>query len=191
MKKFVFSAILVFLAAFIFAQTADDYDKILKGDFSAVSGYYINEYSGRRERHFLQQNGRTEEYNGYQAGSFSKTEGAYKWTVLGRQEGYTIMLFPVGVEIKGIDTDKSRVRIYFTYDNHNPRIEDILYKETTFPATHIVTEDIPAHNGIIKKGSKVVIQHTYQKNSETWALIYAIDGVWENCSMEYLEEIKE
>ncbi|MDR2312960.1 MAG: SH3 domain-containing protein [Spirochaetaceae bacterium] len=204
MKKFTFLTLLIFLAVFLFAQTASDYDKILTGDFSAFVGYYVNESNNRR---FLPSDGKISAPSNYQTGNFKKTGGVYTWDIWGSQEGSSVMLFPIGVDIRGIKTDTTRVRICFTTlrldtpSNSNA----VYYKESKFPATHVVSENLELKNledlnsetiKILEKGTEVLVllwrnNVIIDGNSGRWVYICTIDGASGYCYSGYLEEIKE
>jgi hypothetical protein len=194
MKKFAFSVFLVLLAFSLFAQTAGDYDRILRGDFSAFAGYYVTEEGGRI---FLRPDGKTAMGN-TRVGQFKKTEGIYSWFESGAQDGWSIILVPIGVEIKGKETDTTKVRIWPAYGS-------IYYRESEFPATHVTTENLRIREDqnlssetikIIEKGTKVLVQEwgnylTIEGNSARWAYVYSNNGFWGWCYSGYLEEIKE
>jgi hypothetical protein len=203
MKQFAFLTVLAFLAVSLFAQTASDYDKILKGDFSAVAGYYVTEDNWRI---FLPPDGNTA-FNDYRVSDFRKTGGVYTWGILGRQEGVAVMLFPIGVDIEGITTDTTKVRIYFTSFRweapSNP--SHIYYKESKFPATHVTTDNLRLRMRqdlnsetitILEKGAKALVQYwrdpvTIDGISGRWVQVYTIDGLMGYCFSGYLEELSD
>ena len=202
MKKFVVSLVLIFLVPFLFAQTVSDYEKILKGDFSAFVGYWVN---ANNKREFLRSDGsqyKTEMFlygKNYRVRNFAITEGVYTWYIHGGQEGYSIMLFPIGVDIEGIETDTAKTRIHIGMRlPSDPK--EVYYRESSFPTTHIVSEDIILKKywfdeeaiGTLKKGTLVLI-HSWQKRKDgvLFARTYTGDGLEGWCSPEHLEEIQE
>jgi hypothetical protein len=202
MKKHAFSGILIFLAGSLFAQTASDYDKILEGDLSAFTGYWVN---GNNHRIYLLSDGTTGGGDS-QASLFSKTEGVYNWFIKSPHEGIYLNLAPIGVAIAGIETDATRARVFYSSSNRKaPRLEYIYYRESAFPATHVTTDNLRLRGWpglsantitILEKGAKALIQMwggdvTIDGLSARWAYVYTIDGLEGWCFSGYLEEIKE
>ena len=202
MKKHIFSVILVLLAVSLFAQTEADYDKILKGDFSAVAGYYVNE---NNYRYFFRSDGSQVGLfgNNYRVRDFAKTKGVYTWFVNGFQDGFYVMLFPIGIEVEGIKTDTTKTRISINSRNS----KEIFYKESEFPATHTASEDIVLKSspqsssetiGTIKKGTVVLWNKGWydgwnrdKAEKEKWARVYTPDGLEGSCSPDNLKQIIE
>jgi hypothetical protein len=207
MKKFAFSLALTFLAVFIFAQTAADYDKILKGDLSAFVGYWVN---GDNWRVFLRSDG-TFDFDDQPAVNFSKdSNGAYVWTIpnVDPDSGYPLTLhvglLPVGVPYYySIKTDTTRVRLYIAVQEGPGSPNAFYYKESRFPATHTTTEILRLRTDqnlssetvtVIKKGARVLVREwgndvTIDGKSAKWALVYTADGFRGWCYSGYLKEI--
>jgi hypothetical protein len=190
MKKFAFSLVLVFLASFLFAQTASDYDKILKGDLSAFAGYWLN---GNNDLIVLQSNGANGKEG--EAGNYNKGNGVYSWWI----PFAGAMLFPVGVETPNVRTDTTKVRL--TMGQAVPGTAKEYYYKV--PATHVVTinkslREYSASMTIlaVNKGTQVLVYQwgnavTIDGISGKWALIVTSDGSRGWYFSGYLEEIKK
>jgi hypothetical protein len=204
MKKFAFLAVFGFLAVSLFAQNTINYDKILQGDLSDFVGYWVN---GDNERLYLRSDGKNTADKNYQTASFSKKEGIYSWVMFGNREQIVLNLVPIGVDIEGINTDKTRLRIYTGYTKEmgpsDPK--HIYYKESEFPATHVTSENLRlrSRNDLnsetietMEKGTMVLILSwgnnvSIDGNSARWALVDTIDGLRGWCYSGYLKEIEE
>ena len=78
------------------------------------------------------------------------------------------------------------------------------YRESVFPATHIVTENLRLRTGqnlnaetivVLKNDTKVLVQEwgnnlTVEGKTARWASVYTIDGLSGWCFSGYLKELK-
>jgi hypothetical protein len=198
MKKFSFSLVLTFLTVFIFAQTAGDYDEILKGNFSAFVGYWVN---GDGDRIYLRPDGTTY-FQGQEADNFRKsTSGSYSWGVFSSgYGGFGVTIIPVGVE-GHIKTDITRVRLIAGHEAPTSP-EGYYYRETTFPATHIATENIRLRTDqnlsastikVLAKGTKVLLdkwgdEAVIDGISASWVYVFTLEGLNGWCFLGYLKD---
>ncbi|MDR2312900.1 MAG: SH3 domain-containing protein [Spirochaetaceae bacterium] len=212
MKKSTFSVVLIFLPIFLFDQTANDYGKILKGDFSAFAGYWVNGKEDNLRRIYLHSDGviSFEDGDTGKLGGFSKrADGIYQGAIGfydsdgNPMPGAGIMLFPVGAEgFYGVKTDTTKVRL--TMGQEGPSSpDDYYYREAVFPATHMVTENIKLRTDqdlssstikVLEKGTKVQVQRwgndvTIDGTTAKWAYIYTIDGFAGWCYSGFLQEL--
>jgi hypothetical protein len=93
-----------------------NYDKILNGDLSEFSAYWIN---GRGERPWLYSNGTFS--SNQTASGFRKHGDAYTWNVSqGDFGGFGVMLYPVDVDVllgrSILKTDNTKVRLTYGHD---------------------------------------------------------------------------
>ena len=208
MKKNVFLFLLIFFAISGFAQSAGDYNKILNGDLSAFVGYWVN---GKNERVYLKSDGTL--FRNHEVSPFEKTEGVYIWGNHTEWGGVAVMLFPVGVEVYGVDStgkygativksDKTKVRLFLGQDYpFDPK--EIFYKESKFPVTHIVSENLRLRTDqnlnaetiiILKKDTKVLVYKwgdnvSIDGKNARWAHVFTIDGLQGWCYSGYLKEL--
>jgi len=93
------------------AALSEGYSGLLKGDFSAVAGTYLDAKSNYSTQ--LLSNGT---FGGDEVASavHRNTNGTYSWGIGyagGDGGGYAVCLFPVGVDLWGIPTDETKVRM--------------------------------------------------------------------------------
>ena len=197
---------LIFPVISVFAQNAADYNKLLKGDFSAFTGYWVN---GRNDRVYLRPDGTTY-YRGVEANTPKKNGNFYIWNNYDEEYGIAVILYPVGVDVYGKDssgkeavikTDKTKVRLFVGEEPTDSN--DIYYKESVFPATHVTTENLKIRTDqnlnaetvvIIKKDAKVRVKEwgnnvTIDGKTARWARVYTSDGFEGWCYSGYLKEL--
>ena len=95
-----------------------NYDKILNGDLSEFSAYWIN---GRSERLWLNSNGTISSNRTQTASGFCKHGDAYNWNVSeGEFGGFGVLLYPVDVDVllgrSILKTDNTKVRLTYGHD---------------------------------------------------------------------------
>lgn len=104
-----------------------NHEELMMGDFSAIAGEYIN---SKEEIFFLNNEGLRDN------GEFSMSDvyyinGIYQmnlWqgdTSSGSTGGYAITIYPVGIEIEGLVTDTTKIRI--SYGQAEPMSEEEIY----------------------------------------------------------------
>jgi hypothetical protein len=187
MKKYLFLTALIFLTISLFAQNDINYDKILKGDLSDFVGYWVN---GNNRRMYIQSD---------TFGNFKKwDDGIYSWN----GGNHAVWILPVGVETPYCKSDTTRVRLHSGQDAPGAP-EDFYYRETEFPATHIVEENLRLRTDqnlssstlkILEKGAKVLVQEwgndvTIDGSSARWALVFTGDGFIGWCYSGNLKEL--
>jgi hypothetical protein len=206
MKKFGFSLVLFSLTVFLFAQAANDYAKLLRGDLSGFVGYWVD---GNGHRMYLRADGTTY-YTGQWAGNFRRDpSGTYSWNVSNEDEpGFGVTIFPVGVEaFYNAQTDTTKIRLAAGQDAPGDS-NGYYYRESEFIATHNVTENLRLRTDknldastikVLAKGTKVLIPEkilwgeeiTVEGKTARWVCIYTDDGLSGWVFSGYLEEIKE
>jgi len=143
---------------FTFAAASSDPNvKILNGDLSDFSAYWIN---GRGERLRLNSNGTFS--SNQTASGFRKHGDAYTWNVSqGDFGGFGVMLYPVGVDVvlgrSILETDKTKVRLTYGHDlPDDPK--DYFYLESDIGAS--------SGNAIIQIGFSRDKHFTFRKVHE-------------------------
>ncbi|MCL2182828.1 MAG: hypothetical protein FWB85_05090 [Chitinispirillia bacterium] len=119
------------------AASSDPNAKILNGDLSDFSAYWIN---GRGVRPWLNSDGTFS--SNQTASGFRKHGDAYTWNVSqGESGGFGVILYPVGVDVelgnRIIETDKTKVRLTSGHDlPDDPK--DYFYLESEIGASPLI-----------------------------------------------------
>jgi hypothetical protein len=208
MKKRAFLTVLVFLSAFLFAQTAGDYANLLKGNLSAFAGVWVN---GNGRRVYLRSDGTLnfsgqDENQGQRAAGYRQSQGSYYWSIAFEDEpGFAVMLLPAGVEAAyNVKTDTTRVRLAAGHDAPGDG-NGYYYKEVAISATHSAVENLRLRSDqnltastikVLPKGTRVKVQKwgnplTVDGKTARWAYVLTSDGFEGWCFSGYLEEIKK
>jgi hypothetical protein len=133
-----------------------DYSKILKGDFSEFAGTWVN---WRNEKIQISSNGTFRDSGGLKKFDFDVlgTHGECRGSIIFYDENdkvdssYPNALYPVGVEVVGLKTDTTKVRMC---NPNSPSEEDVLYYlGKTVKVDTSTTGDLPEFRGSYANGA--------------------------------------
>jgi len=197
--------VLIVQSLFVFAQAGGkgkqakgqtsgyDYSKILRGNFADFAGTWIN---GRGERQQLNANGTfargQRAVNTRLGTTTSGPAGAYIWGVeVSAGGGFAAALFPAGVEVPGVRTDATKVRLFTGQDSPSSG-DQIFYLESEGGPPALAERDYTGTWFIIVKygpalsisprssanGAPVVIVNGYgvRDRHSQWVLDQQADG---------------
>lgn len=105
------------------SSTKLDHDQIMQGDFSSISGEYVN---SKGESVFINNEGLQE--GEIRVGDEVYYIGkVYQMSIgsLDSEYGIMITIYPIGVEVNGVPTDTTKIRI--GYGNGDPITDEYIY----------------------------------------------------------------